>query len=61
MITTQTELRAAFWLAHPEYERKGRMRQNDYPTDTRCAWVDFVDGMNRAGEISDALAERAAL
>ena len=32
-----------------------------YCTDTLCAWVDWVDTLNKNGEISDALADRATL
>lgn len=35
--------------------------QNDYPADIRMAWCDFVDSMQRDGNISMALAERATL
>jgi hypothetical protein len=63
MIKTLSALRAQFWQDHPEYAHqwKPRKRQNDYPTDTRCAWVDYVDAMARCGEISEALASRATL
>jgi len=57
-LTTQAAVRAAFWLDHRAY----RMRyyrlgdpenryptQNDYPTDVRCAWVDYVDRLQRIG------------
>lgn len=37
------------------------MRQNSYPCDIRSAWCDFVDGMARNGNISEALAQRAIL
>jgi len=63
MITTQKDLRAAFWDQYPlaivYYPH--RKRQNEYPTDTRVAWVDFVDYMARSGKISDKLAVRATL
>lgn len=74
MITTQKDLRAAFWEAHPQYKRgvkfagmaNGRKlyvekTQNEYPTDVRVAWCDFVDNMRRNGQISEALAGRATL
>lgn len=35
--------------------------QNEYPTDTRVAWCDFVDHMERDRQISEALASRATL
>lgn len=74
MITTQKDLRAAFWEAHPQHRRgvkavgtaHGRKfyvekTQNDYPTDVRVAWCDFIDYMRRDGQISEALAQRATL
>lgn len=74
MITTQKQLRDAFWEAHPQFKRgvkrigtkDGRAiyapkKQNDYPADVRMAWCDFVESMNRNGEISDDLTERATL
>lgn len=63
MIKTLSALRAAFWDTHPEYlhQWKPRKRQNDYPTDTRQAWCDFIDQQHRAGSISDKLAQEATL
>lgn len=63
--TTQREVRAAFWEAHPKAERKkipnyagnGTM----HVTDTRCAFSDYVDSLSRNGNISQALAERVTL
>lgn len=63
--TTQIALRAAFWQQHPHLSRKkikdysgnGRM----HTTDTRCAFVDWLDSLKRNGEISQALAQRATL
>ena len=68
--TNQKQIRAAFWEAFPELPRRryryawSRSEKNAelvYPTDTRCAYVDFVDALHRAGDISDALAARATL
>ena len=74
MITTQKQLRAAFWQAHPQFKRgvkrigtkDGRAiyaakTQNDYPADVRMAWCDFVESTRRAGDITENLAERATL
>lgn len=74
MMTNQKQVRAAFWEAFPEFRRgvkkvgvhNGRTlyvekTQNDYPTDVRVAFVDFVDHLHRDGQISDALANRATL
>jgi len=63
--TNQKQIRAAFWEQHPEADRRkitdhagtGKM----HTTDTRCAFVDFLDSLHRAGQISDALANRATL
>jgi hypothetical protein len=66
-MTTQKQIRAAFWAAHPEHEAAARARrtrskpQNHHNATTRCAFVDFVDALNRSGQISDALANRATL
>ena len=65
MITNQRDLRRRFWAEHPtlprrritDYSGKGKM----YPTDTRVAWTDWLDAMQKNGEISSALAERATL
>lgn len=64
-LTTQIQVRAAFWTSYPELSRKkikhysgtGKM----YTTDTRCAFVDFVDYLRKSGIISEALAARATL
>ena len=70
MMTNQTQIRAAFWQAHPTANRKRYpardwtredKSQRDYCTDTRCAFVDFLDSLHRSGQISDALANRATL
>jgi hypothetical protein len=60
-MTTQKQLRAAFWKYHPGFTRRGRTKQNDYNATIRTTWVDFLDCMRRNGEISEALANRATL
>jgi len=63
--TNQKQIRAAFWDAHPEANRKqirdhagtGKM----YTTNTRCAFIDFIDHLSRSGMIGEALANRATL
>lgn len=70
MMTAQKQIRAAFWNAHPTADRKRYPERDwtredhtrrDYCTDTRCAFVDFVDHLARDGQISEALAQRATL
>ena len=59
--TTQKTIRSMFWNDHPDLTRVPRFTQNDYPTDTRLAFCDFVEMLARSGVISDALAKRATL
>lgn len=64
-ITTQKQIRAIFWQTFPDLPRK-KIRDYSgnglmYPTDTRCAFCDFLDSLHRDGVISDALAYRATL
>ena len=70
MMTSQAQIRDAFWQAHPTADRKRYpardwtredKSQRDYCTDTRCAFVDFLDFLHRDGQISAALADRATL
>ena len=64
-ITTQKQLRKEFWETFPELSRRkikdyrgnGRM----HTTDTRCAFVDWVDTLSKDGDISPELAERVTL
>jgi hypothetical protein len=69
-MTNQKQIRAAFWEAFPDLPRRryryspnrsDKTAQLVYPIDTRCAFVDFVDYLQRAGIISEALADRATL
>ena len=66
--TTQAQVRAAFWhecgnlpgvtpRRITDYSGKGKMHN----TDTRCAFVDYVDMLARNGEISESLAQKVTL
>lgn len=59
-ITTQRDLRRAFWAVHDQFDNDRRAGAL-YRADVRTAWVDFIDHMCRAGVISEALAGRAVL
>lgn len=59
--TTQATVRAAFWAEHPRFKQRRGWSQNDYPTDTRCAFVDYVDNLARDGLISAELAQMVTL
>ena len=64
-ITTQKQLRKEFWETFPELSRRkiknyagtGTM----HTTDTRCAFVDWVDTLSKDGDIFPDLAERVTL
>jgi hypothetical protein len=62
-MTTQNEVRDSFWRHHAQYEhlRRSKKRQNQYPADVRTAFVDFVDYLQKHGQISEALASRVTL
>lgn len=61
MITTQKALRNEFWYQHPQFKRVSGWTQNDYKTDVRVTWCEWIDDMYRSGQISEAMAERATL
>jgi hypothetical protein len=67
---THAEIRALFWQTHPDLPRRRHRyswKQSDksaelvYPADTRCAFVDFIDALHRAGEITEKTANRITL
>lgn len=72
MLTTQKQVRKAFWQAWRDgqfqglhvtprritnYSGNGKMHN----TDTRFAFCDFVDMLNKNGELADGLVERVTL
>lgn len=66
LVENVTQLRALFWRTHDSlpchrYKSGNPRPQNDQPTDTRVAFVEFVDQLKRNGEISDKLAQSATL
>jgi hypothetical protein len=62
---TARQVRRLFWETFPELPRRriadysghGKM----YPTDTRCAFVDFVDYLVKDGQISPRTADTITL
>lgn len=66
-ITNQRDLRRAFWAQHPHFDEQARAAgirskgQNAQCATVRCAFVDWVDYMEKSGHISEALADRATL
>jgi hypothetical protein len=67
-MTTQKQIRAAFWRDHQGIKGISRRKITNYSghgkmhnTDTRCAFVDYVDSLSKSGAISPELAGRATL
>ena len=62
-MTTQKQVRESFWNAFPEFksEYKKTYTQNQYRTDIRCSFVDYVDSLAKNGEISEKLAQKVTL
>lgn len=64
-MKTQREIRDAFWDSsgfHRVKTPRGRyLTQNEYCTDVRVAFVDFVDHLAREGTISESLASKVTL
>ena len=61
--TSQQAIRQAFWESFPNIsnQRINYNGERTYTADTRAAFVDFVDSLQRDGAISDALADRVTL
>jgi len=62
-MKTINQVRASFWASFPQFANDYRKtyRQNQYKTDIRCAFVDYVDSLHRDGTITDSLAHRVTL
>ena len=62
-MKTQAEVRDSFWEVHPQFSRfkRSKKRQNDYPCDIRCAFVDYVESLSVDGVIKQSLANRVTL
>ncbi len=58
-----TEVRAAFWNAYPQFKNDFRKTysQNEYKTDIRVSFCDYVDSLQKGGVISEKLAQRVTL
>lgn len=62
-MKTVTEVRQAFWEAHPQFKDQYRKtwRQDRYNATIRSCFVDYVDNLQRDGIITRKLAIRATL
>lgn len=61
IYTNRTQVREAFWDNNPQCKRHKNWTQNQYPCDTRVAFVEYVDHLERSGYISERLASRVTL
>jgi hypothetical protein len=66
-MTNQKQVRASFWQTFPHFEEHAREAgilskgQNHHCATVRCSFVDFVDSLQKSGEISEKLANRVTL
>lgn len=66
-MTTQKQIRNAFWKSFPLLEANAlkwgikSCPQNRHNAETRSAFVDFVDALQKSGQVSQPLANRATL
>ena len=62
-MRTQKEIRMAFWESYPQHktERRSNKKQNDYCTDIRCDFVEYVEFLRSSGIISEKLAHKVTL
>lgn len=62
-MKTVSQVRTTFWEAHPQFKNQYRKtyKQNQYHCDIRCAFVDFVDYLQKDGIITENLANRVTL
>ena len=62
-MKTQKEVRASFWNEYPEFKNDYRVykKQNQYKTDIRQSFCDYVNYLVGNGEISEKLASKVTL
>ncbi len=65
-LTTEEEVRAAFWDLHPHLRKEPKLNgaeltQNEYPADTRMTFCDFIENLVRDKRITESLAKKVTL
>lgn len=66
-LTTQAAIRREFWETFPDFAFQAREAgiiskgQNAQCATVRCTFVDWLDGLQRSGDVSERLAYRATL
>jgi hypothetical protein len=61
MLHTEKQVRDHFWLDHPEFKEIYGLGQNNYPTDVRVAFIEYVDYLERSNDINNYLANKVTL
>ncbi len=62
-MKTMKEVRQSFWAAFPQFKSEFRTRktQNDYRTEIRVSFTDYIDSLQKDGIISEKLAYKITL
>jgi len=60
-LTSQAQVRAAFWQGWENRPRPRKLANGDYPTDVRIEFLDFIDMLARDRLISSDLAQFVTL
>ncbi len=69
-MTTQAQIREDFWINHPQFKKGYKKNksgnyvpktQNDYRTNIRVTFCDYLEYLRCSGIISEKLAYRATL
>lgn len=58
--TNQRDIRLAFRREFPNLSFH-KLKNGDYPTDTRCEFIDWIDYLARTSSITEKLASRVTL
>jgi hypothetical protein len=60
-MNTQKEVRTAFWNAHPQHTKKAGTKPNEYSTDIRVNFSDYLDFLQKDGQITANLYHKVTL
>lgn len=62
-LKTFKEVRESFWENHPQFKKDFRVnkRQNDYHTDIRVSFTDYIDCLLKDGKITEKIADNITL
>lgn len=62
-MKTFKEIRAEFWNAHPQFRAEYRKTwtQDQYRADIRVSFTDYIDHLQKSGEITEKQAYKITL